>query len=640
MEINRLVRSRTCIILLILGNTATLIAVAGVSDETSSSLDCTNDFDKQMFCQFQAQNCPEYNLTLLSNDGYGMKHCTPSQCDSGQCCCSVQMILVPGESSTAVVWKEGQRMESKIVNISESIKPKTPTIISVEDVNGSFRVSWKTNTMGFFGNDLEANVTYHKKGDTEMVSEFVKPATINGLKFHEISRHNLEPSTTYVVSVKSYTDWSGKFSDSSNEWEFTTRASNYPLLLAIIISLSAAAVLFTSAISYCCIKLKTKCWDKVVKIPSPKLLNMLPKKQEALKPEKLLICKVSIEYLIRDDVKGSSTESMADSEISKSPEQSSGISTGSSCLSYANTEPHDIIATVQDALGKAFPGISPISPMTTSLLTESSKDSGLFSAPFNPFSVRANDTSSGSSDFDNKTYSIHILRHPDQNLMDSSEVQTQPDMVCDSAYHPSEGDIVTCLDQLVPTCPVLDLPPVASSLMPTDMSYQQCNADSGRFSYVEDSSLSSTSNDSNMVVSCDPVYRAESGCESSDDCACGTTKPNGKSEEAIVCDENPCYGRLPAFSHGFPQVDDDYQAFQNVVGQPDVLFSEQRSGEREEHLDKYPEKSFTNIPPVIPDIINSVQGGQCLPELQTPLLSLICADQPMAVITDSGYQSV
>lgn len=32
----------------------------------------------------------------------------------------------------------------------------------------------------------------------------------------------MEPSTTYVVSVKSYTNFSGKFSESSKEMEFTT----------------------------------------------------------------------------------------------------------------------------------------------------------------------------------------------------------------------------------------------------------------------------------------------------------------------------------------------------------------------------------------------------------------------------------
>lgn len=54
------------------------------------------------------------------------------------------------------------------------------------------------------------------------VSEFVTPTTVNGLKYYEIHGRHLEPSTTYVVCVKSYLKWSGRFSDCSAEWEFTT----------------------------------------------------------------------------------------------------------------------------------------------------------------------------------------------------------------------------------------------------------------------------------------------------------------------------------------------------------------------------------------------------------------------------------
>lgn len=54
-------------------------------------------------------------------------------------------------------------------------------------------------------------------------SEFVQPTTYEGLNYYEILGRHLEPSTTYMVSVKSYSYWSGRFSDSSNEVEFITR---------------------------------------------------------------------------------------------------------------------------------------------------------------------------------------------------------------------------------------------------------------------------------------------------------------------------------------------------------------------------------------------------------------------------------
>lgn len=316
---------------------------------------------------------------------------------------------------------------------------------------------------------------------------------------------------------------------------------------------------------------------------------------------------------------------------SGSLQQSSGISTGSSCLSYANTEPADIIAGVQDALCKAFANISPVSPLNTNLLTKLNKDSGFVSAPNNHFGVRADDMSSGSSGFDNKTYSILIPSCPREFATNSSEVQKQAEMLCVSAYHPSEGDIVFA-DQQAPTGPLVNLPPLGSSPMPTDMSYQQCSA--------EDSSLSSSSSGANTVASCDPVSRVEAGCESG-----GATVPDGTTEGVTVCDENPCYGCVPGRSQGLPPVEDDYQPFQNLVEQPDILFSENKGIGKEKPLNKYPEESFAKMPPslcspVVLGFINNVQGGECLSTLQTHFLPLTSADQSMPVLTDSGYQSV
>ncbi|XP_071346258.1 uncharacterized protein [Trachinotus anak] len=628
------------LILLLFVDISTVAALPGVNNETDPIPDCTHNLDQDMmFCHFEAQNCHEYNLTLQSNDGYGMKGCIPEQCDRGQCCCSIQVMIVWGESHTATVWKGGQRMASNVISINKSLKPITPTIVSVKEANGNFEVKWKTNMVNRLVEMLTSCVIYHKKGNTEKVCQFVQPSNLDGLKVYEIVGRDLEQSTTYVVSVKSYSNESGKYSDSSNEVEFKTPSSPSLVVLVLIVSLSIAAVLISGGLYVCYVKLKTQWWDKIGKGPNPKLLIMRPYDKTLLKPDLTIVSSACVEPLTPDDSKPWSKGSLTDTSCG-SFQQSSGISTGSSCLSYANTAPADIIAGVHDALGKAFPNISPISPLTPNLFTEPKKDSGLFSAPDNPCGVRADDVNSGSSGFDNKTYSILIPNCPQQIMINSSEVQTQAAMVCDSAYHPSEGDMVTCPDQQVQASPLFNLPQVVSSLIPSDMSYQPCNADSGRLSYAEDSSLSSISSGTNTTASCDPVSGVEPVCESFDDWVSDSTKPNGKSEETTVCDDNPCYGCLPTGSRSFPQVNDDYQAFQSLVGQPDVLISEERSGEREEHLSKYSAESFTKIPPVTPGFINNFQGGQCVSELQKPFLSLISADQPMTVITDSGYQSV
>ncbi|XP_070759294.1 uncharacterized protein [Enoplosus armatus] len=624
--------------LILLGNIAIAAALPGDNNETGQNLDCTNDYETSMVCRFQAQNCTEYNLTLQSNNGYGVKSCHFKQCDTGQCCCSVEIVLVRGETHTATVWKGGESMKSKIINVIDSIKPKTPTIISVNESNGNFQVKWTKNMVGHLSDTLTACVAYHKKGDTEKISECFKATTIDGLNYYEILGQRLEPSTTYVVSVKSYTDWSDRYSDSSEEWEFTTPLSSNSLLLTIIIILSIAAVIISSAIFGCYVKFKTQ-WDTVAKCQNPKLLIIQPSEQELLKPVPPIISSMCVVPFAPDDSKPWSKQSLRDTS-SGSLQQSSGISTGSSCLSYANTEPADIIASVQDALDKAFANISPISPLTPNSLKGLNKDSGLFCAPYNPCSVRADGMNSGSSGFDNKTYSILIPSCSHEIMTDSSEVQMHAEMPCDSVCHPSEGDILICPDNPLPACLFVNLPPVVSTLMPTDMSYQQCNADSGRFSSAEDSSLSSISSGPNTTASCDPVSRVEGF----DQVLSGATKLNGKTEEATICDENPCYRCVPAGSHSFPPVVDDYQAFQNLVEQPDILFSEKRSVEKEEHLSKHPEELFTKMPrslsPVFPGSINNVQDGQCLSELQRPFLSLISADQSMPVISDSGYQSV
>ncbi|KAL3065265.1 hypothetical protein OYC64_015443 [Pagothenia borchgrevinki] len=229
-------------VLLILGNIAT--ALSGLT------LKCTNDYDEFMFCQLEAQNCTEYRM-ILQNDSWNNKQnrCTFEQCDAGPCCCSIQMTLVGGEIHTATVWKGNKTMGSKIINVIETIKPKTPTIVSVKESNRNFQVKWKTNYVPteLFSNSLNAIVTYHKKGHNEEHSKSFKPSQLDGDYYYEILGGPLEPNTKYEVSVKSVMN--NKFSDSSKEGEFTTLAVNKDKTLldvALIISLSVAAVLISS----------------------------------------------------------------------------------------------------------------------------------------------------------------------------------------------------------------------------------------------------------------------------------------------------------------------------------------------------------------------------------------------------------
>lgn len=189
---------------------------------------------------------------------------------------------------------------------------------------------------------------------------------------------------------------------------------------------------------------------------------------------------------------------------SGSPDQSSEINSGPSSLSCVDVKPAHIKAGVQDALSKAFAQIMPMTSINTSQLSHSNRDSGLFSASFDPCGFRPDHSNSpGSTDFDNMTYSIRIPNCPHPIIRDSSEVQTQAKMICASAYHLRDKTVTSAEPQIQ-----------VASLMTTDMSYQECSTDSVT---AVDSSLSSFSTGINAIVSCDPLSRAQGGYKSFDD---------------------------------------------------------------------------------------------------------------------------
>lgn len=332
----------------------------------------------------------------------------------------------------------------------------------------------------------------------------------------------------------------------------------------------------------------------------------------------LLDLKFAITYLSFVRLK----ESLKDSS-SGSLQQSSGISTGSSCLSYANTEPANIIAEVQEALSKAFANIGPVSPSTTKLSSDMDKDSS-FLCPSHENDFMAEDMNSGSFGLLNKTYSILLPNFPSQS---TTEVQAGNKMLCDSNYHPSEGVTVVSTYQETPACPLITLSPEVPSSMPTDMSYQPCNADSGTFSLAEDLSSSSITSDTNTAASCDLVPQVEAAYESLE---------RGNTEQVVVCNNST----MPADSHSFPTVDFDYQPFQSgAVEQPGILLN---THEREENYNKYQEEPLTKMPHTLfgQAVSCPMNNDQCLPEIKRPFLSLISANKSVPVITDSGYQCV
>uniref|UniRef100_A0A3P9GY56 Fibronectin type-III domain-containing protein n=1 Tax=Oryzias latipes TaxID=8090 RepID=A0A3P9GY56_ORYLA len=354
--------------------------LAGGENDAELNFDCTNDFT-EMFCQFEQQhsNCTDHNVTLVlidyseTTETFG---CT--QCDKNQCCCSLNMLFVFRTSHNASVWRGDKRVASKTISVKDTFKPKTPTIVNVTETNGNFAVKWKTNMEGV-RDELTAVVTYHKKGDPEEVIVSQKPPMVDGYQYYEISGGNLSPGATYVVSVRSVSEWNKRQSDSSAEWEFKTPTSHFAQDVVIIVILSVVAIfMITSVLSF-----------------------------------------------LRSERQFTGSE-----ESNGSSQDSSGISDCSSHLSYAETVQPDCRTLRQEALEKFFPNVGPVSPVTNRDLSEVFND--------HLCGVTGTHDSSGSSGVINPTYCPGISGSPDQFMPDPPRVlESEP------SYHTPKCDTVT-----------------------------------------------------------------------------------------------------------------------------------------------------------------------------------------------------
>lgn len=372
-------------------------------------------------------------MTLNDEDN---NKCAFHSSDRG-CCCATKMILIPGDKFEAEVYEDGQSVLSHPIDVIATIKPQTPFINSVEPSNGMYYVKWQSNAKSSIRNDIWADVTYHKKGSYNKTSESVKPSTLKDGNEFPIPGHNLEPSTTYVVSVRTYTNF-GVFSDSSNKVEFTTASSTNGRVIAIILGLSVVAVVFSALAFACVVKFKGQYWDKAAKDEKPRLLDFKPNKEVIMTPESLPVHSLSVEPLIPKDSLIFSKESLSDT--SGRSGQTSGISTASSSLDYANTQPIDMEECVLEALRNAFPIFTPAED--TFLLEEPMQGSTITPPPV-------------TTSFTNETY-FSTKNNPADDL--------DLPMTCDVGYHSSEGPALQNFMILPPDPAVMD----------TDMSYQPC----------------------------------------------------------------------------------------------------------------------------------------------------------------------
>ncbi|XP_056881159.1 uncharacterized protein LOC130521551 [Takifugu flavidus] len=537
------------------------------------NLDCTNDLIDTISCDVKAPNCSLYRLRFLEEN----KDINCSQGTAGRCNCSLDTIdLIYGATHTVIVWKGNESLGSTHMDISASIKPRVPTVVSIGNSKGVIEIKWKSNMEDHLvDNYLKANVTYFKKGETTKLFRFETPAIEHGLKVSQLPSQDLEPSSTYVVCVRSYSDLSGRYSDCSAEKDFTTPMSDATLALIIITSLSIASVLISSVAFLCFVKLKDLWWDKIAKCPKPKLLLISPTEQmvkdlhpRILKPVPPIFSLVHVEPLVTDDSKLWLLESVITTGDHPSP----------------------------------FTSISPISTLFTDRLSNSSS----CSSPSN-LHVRADDNAFRSCGFENKSYSIVLPTIPQQQ--EGSEVQTQGQLLCDPVYHGADGDSVICDGQQLPAH--LLLTSASLPLVDTDMSYQVHKADFDVFPQVgisACSSVSSIDNASEKFILCDETGICSGG-------------PSGSNSPLPVDFSYQTFQSLVEPSDDLTLE----KCSTDLSGHPDKLLT--ATTESISHT-------------VVSCCTDNARCGAASPTFQTPFLSLLSADQSTPMIIDSGYQSV
>ncbi|XP_015233732.1 PREDICTED: uncharacterized protein LOC107086945 isoform X2 [Cyprinodon variegatus] len=565
------------------------------SVKSGLELSCTYDYEKEMFCQLAAEQCSQYTLDVTA--AYE-NSCSMWQCGHEQCCCSLNIEFGPGDSCTVEAFNGSEKVDSKwIDNTLEIIKPKAPTIVSVEKKERNFVVKWRTN-MNPILDPLIFKLTVSKKEDKEIVfSKEVNAAKDNNLQRYEINGKELEPNTAYVVRVQSKTNLSGIFSNTSNEMEFETPASFQTLYLGIIIALSVLGIiLFVSAYT-CFVRIKRKWWDS---FSDPKKLLMPAMMPQVLKPSPITPSNIWIDTPKPNDDDQTLKMLQNQREDVSMDSNSCGISPGSSDPCYGQAEPPDPKAIINYALWKALNGCLPknLGSPFPNLELPVSQDQ-------NMPNIVSRETSAASSGIVNRSYFMSLPSPSNQTVDDGSGVNfpddsryscksdtvnnpdhqalaflllaqkdTSPAGRVDQSYQPCKVDssrsiydssraeflvdpgysiksnTVCSPDQQVRACPLPALKDICSPARVV-LSYQQCNPDPKRSSSTEANSASSSS----TTTGCGFEFRFE------------------RSDEGSINSEFNSEMFVPSGSDCSIKIADGYKPFSNKVEESDVIIS-------------------------------------------------------------------
>lgn len=223
---------------------------------------------------------------------------------------------------------------------------------------------------------------------------------------------------------------------------------------------------------------------------------------------------------------------------------------------------------------------------------------------------RLSDSNFGLCGFDNKSYSIVLPGFPQQE--ETSEVQTQGELICSPAYRDADGDGEQLLEHLLLTSALLPL-------VDTEMCYQVTRMDSVQVPHGGDSRRPSISG------------RSSPSCESSS--GLGLKFDSADGDAAKMDDSGEPVQELFSGGSSLP-VDFSYQTFQSLVDPSEALMLEKLGSE--EQLNGYADGAST-----VPCGTDGVRDGSASPTFQRPFFSLLSAKHSTpTIIVDSGYQSV
>ncbi|KAL0992805.1 hypothetical protein UPYG_G00098690 [Umbra pygmaea] len=580
----------------------------------AENLQCFNDYDSTMVCHITNKISDCNNYRILLETPYGRFNCNfkdeQSPSLDSKCRCSMdELSFVPGEIFTANLFSSRNLLSSRNISISDSIKPKPPTIQYVNlTKTRNFYVQWKTNygdIKPFY--NLNAEMSYGKKGEQHEVLQNISSP------YRDIFGGDLEPNTNYSLKIRTYSDISHQFSDWSKEFDFTNPHSPQELFNMFIVFICIAVLIMTSFLFWWGVRLKAKWWDNIPKCSNPELFHMVSGDPKILNPPDIIFSHIyvdSSEMNTTEGKKWTDTNTM-DVRWEKDIEVDC-----SSPLDYPKTYTNNQEPSKMPAIGP-FQKLPPNQLMNE---TEGLGASCCFnnmtyspSAPFNCLEVPPSETSSS------LMQPLHL---------DPSRRSIEGDLL--KHLHPQ-----TFFGNAQPDFSVFTETP----LLQTDFSYLSSDSASGASltrKSAEDTSLTFGFTDRNVSAPHN-VTGVNARCHSFSEVV---GKDNGRRTDAtmplltqsfqnvnccepLTYDMNPCNQSLTDPGSSLPPSEDDYQAFPSLG--LDQFVPEQRA-----EADRLLNNSQTETP-------QSSTGNM---EHGSPFIAALCTDRTMQIENDSCYHSV